>query len=297
MSERVTLVEVGPRDGLQNESTPVSTDTKLAFIEALRRAGHRAIEATAFVSPKAIPQLADAEAVATKLAAQSGVRWSALVPNEAGYLRTRGFAFDEVSIFVGVSDTFNQRNIRATAEEAFARFAPVMAAAAADGRSVRGYVSTITHCPYEGRIDPRRTAAVVSRLLALGCREVSLGETIGHATPAEIRELLACLAADGTLPRCAGHFHDTYGMGVANVLTALEFGMRVFDAAAGGLGGCPYAQGAAGNVATEDLVWLFRGLGLETGIDLDAQCEASALIQSARGRPLPGRTFRARYRQ
>jgi len=289
----VTIVEVGPRDGLQNEPNPVPTERKVAFIAALADAGHRRIEVTAFVHPKAIPQLADADEVASQLPRREGVVYTALVPNDHGVARAMKTDVDQWALFTAASETFNQKNIKASIEESFERFAPVLAAARESGRTVRGYCSTILHCPYEGRIDPSMTVSVVRRLVDVGCSEVSLGETIGRATPGEVRDLCGRLAVEGVLDRCAVHFHDTYGMGCANALAAYEVGVRTFDASAGGLGGCPYAPGAAGNTATEDLIFMFNGMGVKTGVDLDAQVEASALMEAALGRQLPSHAYRA----
>ncbi len=293
-SDRVQIVEMGPRDGLQNERTPIPTGVKVRFIEALATAGLRRIEATAFVSPKAVPQLADAEAVLLGIAREPGVTYSALVPNEKGLARALVARADEVAVFTAASETFNARNIGASIEESFARFDPVLAHARQAGVRVRGYVSTILHCPFEGRIPLARAVSVARRLLDVGCYEVSLGETIGKATPGEVRELCRALAAEGLLDRVAGHFHDTYGMGVANVLVAFEEGVRTFDASAGGLGGCPFAPGATGNVATEDVLYLFAGLGVRTDADIDGVVRAVAPLEPVIGRPFTGRVHGAR---
>ena len=287
----VTIVDVGPRDGLQNEPNHVSTERKIAFIEALADAGHRRIEATAFVHPKVIPQLADADVVASRLPEREGVTYTALVPNDHGVARARKTGISQWAVFTAASETFNQKNIKASIDESFARFASVLEAARECGRTVRGYCSTILHCPYEGRIDPSLTVSVVRRLIDVGCEEVSLGETIGRGTPGEIRDLCGRLAVEGVLDRCAVHFHDTYGMGCANALAAYELGVRTFDASAGGLGGCPYAPGAAGNTATEDLIFMFNGMGVKTGVDLEAQVAASLLMEEALGHTLPSHTY------
>jgi hydroxymethylglutaryl-CoA lyase len=289
----VTLVEVGPRDGLQNEKRTIPSETKIAFVDALSRAGLRRIEVTAFVSPKAVPQLADGEAVMRGIARAPGVRYGALVPNETGLLRALDVKADEVAVFTAASESFNKRNINASIAESLARFAPVMAEAGRRKLPVRGYVSTAFWCPFEGRIEPAAAVSVTRKLLDLGCFEVSIGDTIGKASPKEVRAVAAALRAAGILERCAGHFHDTYGMGVANALAAYEAGITVFDGSTGGLGGCPFAPGATGNVATEDLAWLFQGLGVDTGVDLGRLVEAARTIESAVGRPLEGRVFRA----
>jgi hydroxymethylglutaryl-CoA lyase len=293
MDRKIVLVEVGPRDGLQNEAVHVPTERKIAFIEALAGAGHCRIEATAFVSPKQIPQLADADAVASHLHHRDGLTYGALVPNDRGMVRARKTDIDQWAVFTAASESFNQRNIHCGIDESFQRFQEVLDGARESSVAVRGYCSTILHCPYEGRVDPGRTVEVARRLLDVGCFEVSLGDTVGKATPGEIRDLCRWLDRAGLLGRCAAHFHDTYGLGAANALAALEEGVRVFDTSAGGLGGCPFAPGAAGNTATEDLVYMFHGMGLETGIDLDLQVEASSLIEEVLGHSLPSRTYRA----
>jgi hydroxymethylglutaryl-CoA lyase len=289
----VTLVEVGPRDGLQNEKGAIETATKIAFVDALSRSGLRRIEVTAFVSPKAVPQLADGEAVMLGIARAPNVRYGALVPNETGLARALAAKADEVAVFTAASESFNQRNVNASIAESLARFAPVAAEAKRRGLPLRGYVSTAFWCPFEGRVQPAASVAVVHKLFDLGCYEVSIGDTIGKASPKEVRSLAAALASVGVLERCAGHFHDTYGMAAANVLTAFEAGIGTFDGSAGGLGGCPFAPGATGNVATEDLAWLFQGLGVDTGVDLPRLVDAARVIAPALGRPLEGRVFRA----
>ena len=289
----VSIVEVGPRDGLQNESVHVPTERKIAFIEALAQAGHRRIEATAFVHPKAIPQLADADAVAAHLPTREGLLFTALVPNERGVERVERTSIMEWAIFTAASESFNRKNINCGIDDSFERFKPVLEAARAQGKRVRGYCSTVLHCPYEGKIHPAAAVAVIRRLFLAGCDEVSLGDTIGKGTPAEVRTLCGLLASEGLLSQCAVHFHDTYGMGAANALAAFEAGVRVFDSSAGGLGGCPYAPGAAGNTATEDLIFMFEGMGMRTGINLDLQVEAAALIEQVLKRPLPSHTYRA----
>jgi hydroxymethylglutaryl-CoA lyase len=289
----VTIVEVGPRDGLQNEQVHIPTERKIAFIEALALAGHRRIEATAFVHPKMIPQLADADAVAAHLPSKEGLVFTALVPNERGVERARRTPIGEWAVFTAASESFNRKNINCGIDESFERFAGVLKTAQSLGRRVRGYCSTVLHCPYEGKVNPSAAVRVVQRLFEAGCAEVSLGDTIGKGTPAEVRTLCGMLASEGLLSRCAVHFHDTYGMGAANALAAFEAGVRVFDSSAGGLGGCPYAPGAAGNTATEDLIFMFEGMGMRTGINLDLQVEAAALIEAVLGRPLPSHTYRA----
>ena len=292
-SRRVTIYEVGPRDGLQNESVQVPTVAKIAFVDALSRSGLRRIEVTAFVSPKSVPQLQDAEAVLRGIARAPGVRYSALVPNEQGLARALAAGAGEIAVFTAASESFNRRNINASIAESFARFTPVLAEARAHRLPVRGYVSTAFWCPFEGRIDPRAAVEVVRKLIEAGCFEVSVGDTIGRATPKEVRTLAAALEAEGLLDRAAGHFHDTYGMAVANALAAFEAGIAVFDGSTGGLGGCPFAPGATGNVATEELAWLFNGLGVHTGVSVDGLVAAASVLAPALGRPVEGRVFRA----
>jgi hydroxymethylglutaryl-CoA lyase len=289
----VTLVEVGPRDGLQNEKGTIPSATKIAFVDALSRSGLKRIEVTAFVSPKAVPQLADGEEVMRGIMRAAGVRYGALVPNEKGLERALAAKADEVAVFTAASETFNQRNINASIAESLARFAPVMAEAKRKSLPVRGYVSTAFWCPFEGRIAPEAVVSVAQKLVDLGCYEVSIGDTIGKASPTEVRDLALALKAAGILDRSAGHFHDTYGMGAVNVLAAFAAGINTFDGSTGGLGGCPFAPGATGNVATEDLAWLFQGLGVRTGVDLARLVDAAKVIAPALGRPLEGRVFRA----
>ncbi|WP_447987213.1 hydroxymethylglutaryl-CoA lyase [Nitrospira sp. Nam74] len=264
----VRIIEVGPRDGLQNEPGVIPTEHKIAFVNALSRTGVMEIEAGAFVSPKAVPQLADSEEVFRKIERMPDVIYSALVPNERGLERARTVAAQKIAVFTAASETFTQRNIHATMRESIERFRPVVAGAKRDGMAVRGYISTVVYCPYEGRIAPMRVAEVMERLLELGVDEISLGDTVGKASPSDIRKLLDIL-----LPHMAGepvslHCHDTYGMAIANALTAWwEYGIEAFDSSAGGLGGCPYARGASGNVATEDLVFALKASGAAIPVD------------------------------
>ena len=293
MSDAVTIVEVGPRDGLQNIAEKIPTPTKIRFIDALAAAGHRRIEATAFVAAPIVPQLEDAAEVMAGIQRPEGVLISVLVPNLRGFEGALAGRAGEVAVFTAASESFNRFNINATIEESFERIGEVLEAAGQAGLPVRAYLSCIIHCPYEGRIDPKCVVRLTRRLLDIGCYEVSLGETIGRATPNEVRELSRILHSEGLLQRCAGHFHDTFGMGVANALVACEEGIRVFDSSAGGLGGCPFAPGAAGNVATEDLMFLFEGMGMRTGLDFQKQVAASSIIEDALGRPLPSRSYSA----
>jgi isopropylmalate/homocitrate/citramalate synthase len=292
--ERVTVVEVGPRDGLQNEKGFVPTGVKVAFVEALADAGLPVVETTAFVSPRAIPQLADSAEVFARVRKKSGTRYPVLVPNEKGMLRALSAGAREIALFTAATDTFNLRNTNVTVDGSFVRFAPVVALARAEGIRVRGYVSTAFGCPYEGRVDPARAAAVAARLFAAGCGEVSLGDTIGVAVPSQVSDVLGRLrdaGADAT--RVALHMHDTRGTALANVVEGLREGIRIFDSAAGGLGGCPYAPGAAGNLATEDLVYLLDGMGFETGVDLAKVAGATRALAEATGRAPVSRVFAA----
>lgn len=279
MPEHVTIVEVGPRDGLQNEPVPIPTSAKVDFIDALAAAGVTTIEATSFVNPKAVPQLADAAETMLAIARPPDVRYLALVPNEKGLERAIAARLDAIAIFTAATEAFCQANIRCSIDESFARFIPVMTAAAAAGIPVRGYVSVAFACPYAGAVDPAAAVEVGHRLLDIGCYEVCYADTIGVATIDGVRALLA--ASHGVVPleRTALHFHDTHGQAVANVEAALALGVRVFDAAAGGLGGCPFAPGAPGNVATEAVVRRLDALGWHTGIDADAVAAAAAAIR------------------
>lgn len=289
----VRVVEVGPRDGLQNERVFVSTSTKLGFVNALADAGLRDVEVTSFVHPQAVPQLRDAEAVFQGVQRKAGVRYSALVPNMRGLQRALDCELDEIAVFTGSTDSFVGKNIRMTVAESLERFAPVLPAALDAGLTVRGYVSTAFGCPYEGDVTPEQGIRVAEALFALGCREISIGDTIGLATPGAVLRWLD--AAEGRLPfdRLAMHFHDTRGVALANVMTAMSRGLRVFDSCAGGLGGCPYAPGASGNLATEDLVYALHGSGMDTGINLDKLVRASRMIAVELDHGLPGRYFQA----
>jgi hydroxymethylglutaryl-CoA lyase len=298
---RVTVHEVGPRDGLQNEAATLATADKLALVEALAAAGLTRIEATSFVSPRWIPQLADAAEVTAGLPRRPGVRYTALVPNAAGLARLFA-ALDAVgpdhppvaaAVFLSASETHNQRNVNKSVAATLQAFGEVVGPARARGLEVRGYVSTAFGCPFEGQIDPGRVAALAEQLLELGCGQVSLGDTIGVGTPRQVRAVLRRLLPSVPAERLALHLHDTRGTALANVLAGLEEGITTFDAAVGGLGGCPYAPGASGNLATEDLVYLLDGLGLETGVDLARLVAAGALAQRLVGRRLPGRALQA----
>jgi len=268
MSESVTIVEVGPRDGLQNESYTIPTQVKIELIERLAGTGLKVVEATSFVAAPAIPQLADAEEVFDRIERKDGVRYPVLVPNEKGYERARKVGADEVAVFTAASEAFNQKNINCSIAESLERFAPVLERARADGVRVRGYVSTVLGCPYQGNVPVTDVVRVAEALFDAGCAEISLGDTIGVGTPAKAREMIETVARSVPMDQLAVHFHDTYGQALANIHTCLEAGVRVIDSSVAGLGGCPYARGATGNVATEDVVYMLHGLGMETGIDL-----------------------------
>ncbi len=297
MAEPVRIVEVGPRDGLQNEARKVSTETKLELIRLLGDAGLKTIEATAFVSPQWVPQMADAAEVMRGLGKRAGVSYPVLVPNLRGFNAAVAAGAKEVAVFAAASETFSQRNIHCTIAESHERFRPVFAASRARGVRVRGYVSCVLGCPYEGAIDPERVAEVAAQLHQAGCYEISLGDTIGVGTPLGAREMIVKVAERVPVERLAGHFHDTCGQALANIYAAMEVGVRVFDSSVSGLGGCPYAPGAAGNVATEDLVYMLEGMGVEHGIDLDRLIAAGAFICGALGRETQSRVARARSKK
>jgi hydroxymethylglutaryl-CoA lyase len=294
LPERVTVYEVGARDGLQNEQATVPTEVKAEFIERLADAGARVIEATSFVHPRWVPQLADADVLYKLLEARPGVRYPVLVPNLRGYERALACGVREIAVFASATESFARRNLNTTVEGALADIAAVAGPAAERGLWVRGYVSMCFGDPWEGPVDPAAVAAVVERLLVLGCQEISLGDTIGTATPGHVRALIDLLGARGVDPaRLAVHFHDTYGQALANTLAALQAGIATVDASAGGLGGCPYAESATGNLATEDLVWMLDGLGIDTGMDLPALVETSRWMADHLGRPAPSRAVQA----
>jgi hydroxymethylglutaryl-CoA lyase len=287
MSERVRIYEVGPRDGLQNEATPVATETKRRFIDLLADAGLREIEATSFVAPRAIPQLADADDLFAGLARRPGIRYPVLVPNDRGMARAEAAGVDAIAVFTATTDAFTQANIGMTVEASLAAFEPVLARAAELGWWRRGYVSTAFGCPYTGRVEPERGVEIALRLLELGVDEVCFGDTIGVGVPGQVAALTGLAVQGGIdVDRIAYHFHDTRGTALANVVAGLDAGVRCFDAATGGTGGCPYAPGAAGNLATEDLVYLLDASGWETGVSLDGVLEAARFIAAALGRPL-----------
>ncbi|KLJ03012.1 hydroxymethylglutaryl-CoA lyase [Luteimonas sp. FCS-9] len=289
----VRIVEVGPRDGLQNEAAIVPTAEKIALVDRLSATGLRTIEATSFVSPKWVPQLADAADVLAGIARRDGVAYPVLVPNETGYDRARAAGADEIAVFTAASEAFNRRNINAGIEASLARFAPVLARAQADGVRVRGYVSTVLGCPYQGEVPLADVVRVARALHAMGCYEISLGDTIGVGTPARARAMLRAVADEVPMQALAVHFHDTWGQALANVLACIEAGVRVVDAAVAGTGGCPYARGASGNVATEDVVYLLEGLGLRTGVDLPLLAQTGAWLSARLGRETGSKAGRA----
>ncbi len=277
-AEFVRIVEVGPRDGLQNEARIVPTQAKVELIERLAEAGLTFIEATAFVSPKWVPQMADHAEVLRGIRRRPGVIYSALTPNLQGFEAALASGATEVAVFAAASETFSRKNINCSIAESFDRFMPVMEAARKAGLRVRGYVSCALGCPYEGEVAPTAVSVVAQRLLESGCYEISLGDTIGTGTPKQVNAMLQAVSKHVPISRLAGHFHDTYGQALANIYAALEFGVRVFDASVSGLGGCPYAPGALGNVATEDLLYMLNGMGLESGVDMPKLISAGAFI-------------------
>ena len=290
----VSIYEVGPRDGLQNESAVVPVEVKLEFVQRLVAAGLRTVEATSFVHPKWVPQLADAEDLMAALPRVNGVRYPVLVPNERGLERALSFGVQDIAVFGSATETFAQRNLNRSLDSQFEMFAPVVARAVETGVRVRGYASMCFGDPWEGPVAVDQVVRVGQRLLDLGCAELSVGDTIGVATPGHVRTLLAAFGAAGVpVARLAVHFHDTYGQALANTLAALQSGVTVVDASAGGLGGCPYAESATGNLATEDLVWQLHGLGIETGVDLDALVATSVWMAGQLGRASVSRVVQA----
>jgi len=283
----VTLVEVGPRDGLQNEAAALPLAVKVELIERLAEAGLTVIEAGSFVSPKWVPQMADTAAVLARLPARPGVRYPVLVPNMKGLEAALAAGVREIAVFGAASESFSRRNINCSIAESLERFRPVCEAARAAGLRIRGYISCVLGCPYEGEIAPTAVAEVAAALKALGCAEISLGDTIGVGTPAKARAMVERVAAEVPIEELAVHFHDTYGQALANVLACLELGVATVDCSVAGLGGCPYARGASGNVASEDLLYMLDGLGIETGVSLDALIAAGRFISGHLGRP-PG---------
>jgi isopropylmalate/homocitrate/citramalate synthase len=291
--DTVTVVEVGPRDGLQNEKVTIPTQAKIDYITALGDAGLRVIEAGAFVSPKWVPQMADTAEVYRDIPKDPGVDYPVLVPNLRGLERAIEAGVKSIAIFTAASESFNKRNINMSIDESFVNYAPVAARAREEGMRVRGYVSTAFGCPYEGDVAPEKVLEVCARLLDLGCYEVSVGDTIGVGTPMQVQGVIGILRQVIPASKLAMHFHDTRGTALANTLAALEMGIGTFDASSGGLGGCPYAPGASGNLATEDLVYMLNAMGIETGVDLGRLVKASSIIAPYLDHPLPGRYLQA----
>ncbi|WP_143889755.1 hydroxymethylglutaryl-CoA lyase [Tepidimonas alkaliphilus] len=290
---RVRLVDVSPRDGLQNERQPVPTEVKIELVHRLQAAGLREIEVTSYVSPKWVPQMADNRAVMAGLQRQPGVRYAVLVPNLKGLEAALADRPDEIVVFGAASEAFSQRNINCSIAESIERFAPVVEQARAAGVAVRGAISCAVGCPYEGEVAPARVGEVARRFKAIGVQRVDVADTIGVGTPRKVQRALEAVLAHYDLDHVSGHFHDTYGQALANTLAALQLGVWNFQSSVGGLGGCPYARGATGNVATEDVVYLLHGLGLDTGIDLEALAETGAWISERLGRPSGSRAGRA----
>jgi hydroxymethylglutaryl-CoA lyase len=280
----VKIVEVGPRDGLQNEAREVPTEVKLELIERLAEAGLPSVEATAFVSPKWVPQMADHTEVLERIRRRPGVSYPVLTPNLKGFEAARAAGATEVAIFGAASEAFSRKNINCSIEESLARFRPLVLESRKHDIKVRGYVSCVLGCPYEGDVAPGRVAEVAGALYDMGCYEVSLGDTIGVGTPGKTKAMLEACARRVPIERLAGHYHDTYGQALANIYASLELGVRTFDASVAGLGGCPYAAGASGNVATEDVVYMLHGLGLQTGIDLERLVAIGTWISQVLGR-------------
>lgn len=293
MAEHVSIVEVGPRDGLQNEAVPVPVEVRVELIRALAGAGLRRIEVGSFVSPRRVPQMAGTADLVRALPAIGSITYSALVPNEQGARDALELPVGELAVFASASETFSSRNINCSIAESIERFRPVMALAAARSIPVRGYVSCVLGCPYEGGVSLRSVVDVSVRLAALGCGEISLGDTIGVGTPGDARRMLDAVASELPMSMLAVHFHDTRGQALANILACLEAGIRTIDSSVAGLGGCPYAPGASGNVATEDLLYMLHGLGMETGVDLGRVAAAGASICRYLGRPTASRVAQA----
>ena len=287
--KQVTIKEVGPRDGLQNEKTAISTEDKIAWINQLSKTGLTYIEITSFVHPKWIPQLSDALEVAMRIERAPGVTYAALVPNQKGLEKALAAQVDEVAVFMSASETHNRKNINKSIEETFPVLEEVVRAAKQEGKTVRGYVSTVFGCPYEGNVSVEQVIRVSERLFDMGIDELSLGDTIGVATPKQVQELLEIVLKRFPKEKLAMHFHDTRGTALANILISLEMGITTFDSSLGGLGGCPYAPGASGNVATDDLVYMLHGMDIATGIDVGRLMEAALFIQEKIGRPLSSR--------
>ncbi|WP_257388132.1 hydroxymethylglutaryl-CoA lyase [Tahibacter caeni] len=293
LPREVRIVEVGPRDGLQNEKALVPTPVKIELIDRLGATGLRSIEATSFVSPKWIPQLADAAEVYSGIRRRAGVHYPVLVPNLQGYERARAVGVEEIAVFAAASEAFSRKNINASISESLERFAPVLERAAADGVRVRGYVSTVLGCPYQGEVPVADVVRVATALHRAGCYEISLGDTIGIGTPGKAAAMLAAVAAEVPMAALAVHFHDTRGQALANILACLELGVAVVDSAVSGVGGCPYAKGASGNVASEDVVYMLDGLGIATGVDLPALIDTGRWLATQLGRETGSKVGRA----
>ena len=290
---KVRIVDVSPRDGLQNEPRNVSASVKIELIERLQEAGLKAVEATAFVSPKWVPQMADSAEVMAGIRKRPGVAYPVLVPNMKGFEAAQAAGAEEIAVFGAASETFSKKNINCGIAESLARFEPVVAAARARGMRVRGYISCVAGCPYEGEVSPRAVAELAGELYRMGCYEVSLGDTIGVGTPGRIRRMIEAVARRVPIAKIGGHYHDTYGQALANIYASLELGVKIFDSSVAGLGGCPYAKGATGNVATEDVIYMMDGLGVETGVDLEKLFRAGEFICRALGREPASRVARA----
>ena len=293
LPDRVSVYEVSPRDGLQNEAAPIPLDGKKRLLEALIASGLKRIELTSFVSPRWVPQLADADELVKDVKAPEGVTLSALCPNAKGFERAKAAGLAEIAVFMSASETHNQKNTNKSIDQSLSVFSEVVPPALEAGMRVRAYVSTVWGCPYEGEVDPARALEISKRLLALGCYQVSLGDTIGVGTPLQTRNICKLFLDELPAEKLALHFHDTRGTALANALVGVELGFRDFDASVAGLGGCPYAPGAAGNLATEDLVYMLHGMGIETGIDLEKLIEAGRVAESVIGRRLPGKVHQA----
>ena len=293
MPQTITLVEVGPRDGLQNEAQVIDVATKVELIERLAGCGFNNVEGGAFVSPKWVPQMAASDEVMATIKRKAGVSYPVLTPNMKGYEGARAAKADTVAVFGAASESFSQKNINCSIAESLARFKPVIEAAKTDGVRIRGYVSCVLGCPYEGKITPSQVAPVAKALYEMGCYEISLGDTIGVGTPAETKALIRAVAAEVPVAALAGHFHDTYGQALANIWAAVGEGVTVFDSSVSGLGGCPYAKGATGNVATEDVLYMLEGMGIETGIDLSQVVDTAAWISEAIAVPIDSNTATA----
>lgn len=285
MSDQVRIVEVGPRDGLQNEKTPITVEARIAFVENLISAGLKTVEVGSFVSPKAVPQMVNSDQVLRAVDHHPDREFHVLVPNEKGYEAAKAAGAKVIAVFASASEGFSKANINCSVAESIARFTPVVQRAKADGIKVRGYVSCVLGCPYDGDVQPSAVASVSRKLWDLGCYEVSLGDTIGVGTPLKARQLLRAVAGDVPIASLGMHFHDTYGQALANLYAGLEEGARVIDSAAGGLGGCPYAPGATGNVATEDVVYMLEGTGIPTGVDIQKLVAATNEISRLIGKP------------